>query len=141
MKSLPSQHRSPLTDCDVEERRAYSRFLKDPDDESAVVWQQPGSEQLAAVHDESLQGICLIVGDATTLHVGAAATIVYHAEILDGTVVRVDPLPGKKFLVAFRCVPLGAGGGLFDPPAEPSRRSEPAVCARSTPTLHPHGER
>lgn len=103
MKSLPTQDRPSNSEYDAEERRTCSRFPKDPDDESAVVWRQPGREQLAAVRDESLYGIALIVRDVAEFEIGVTATIIYHAELLDGVVRRIAPWPDGRYLVAFAC--------------------------------------
>jgi hypothetical protein len=98
---MEPQKRHPGSD----ELRAGTRFLKEPDTDSAVVWQQPGGEQLVTVHDESLHGICLVMRDIATFKVGVTATIVYHADVLDGTVRRIEQLPDGMFLVAFACLP------------------------------------
>lgn len=85
------------------EARAETRFLKEPDTDSAVVWQQIGHEHLVSVHDESLHGICLVMQSVEEFEIGVTATIVYHAEVLDGIVRRVERLSDGMFLVAFEC--------------------------------------
>jgi hypothetical protein len=99
------EHRSSdaIWNTTVDERRQSARFPKEPGADSAVVWQQPGREMLVYVHDESLHSICVVITEVSTLKVGATATIVYHSDVLDGTVRRIASQPDGSFLVGFEC--------------------------------------
>ena len=97
------QSSNAIWNTTVDERRRSARFPKEPDTDLAVVWQQPGREMLVYVHDESLHGICLVMTEISTLMVGATAVIVYHSDVLDGTVRRIASQSDGSFLVGFEC--------------------------------------
>jgi hypothetical protein len=88
---------------DTDERRRATRFGKEPDSDSAVVWQEPGAELLVTVHDESLGGICLVLRDIGPFAVGKTATIVYHTEVMEAIVRNIRPHVEDTFLVGFEC--------------------------------------
>jgi len=93
----------PLPDLDPAELRQSTRFRKEPGTDSAIVWQHSGQEQLVDVYDESLGGMCLVLPNAIGFAVGSTATIVYHTDVLEGTVRNVRPQADGTFLVGFQC--------------------------------------
>lgn len=97
-----SEHTATQRPAVLEDRQA-TRFRKEPDTDFAVVWQKPGDELLCEVHDESLLGLGLILKDVGAFHVGTAATLVYHHDVLVGTVRHITPLANGTFLVGFEC--------------------------------------
>lgn len=103
---MEPEHRLSSWLAAIDERRRESRFPKEAGVERAVVWQQPGDELLVDVHDESLHGLGLILPDAASFPIGAAATIVYQHEVYDATVRHVERLPSGASLVGFECRPF-----------------------------------
>ena len=49
----------------LDERRQATRFPRLPATDFAVVWQTPGEEILAEVHDESLTGLGILLADVS----------------------------------------------------------------------------
>ena len=92
-----------LLDVDLKELRQSTRFRKEPGADSAVIWQQPGQERFVDVYDESLGGLCLVMPDVAGFEIGKTATIVYHADVLEGEVRNIHPQADGTFLVGFQC--------------------------------------
>lgn len=88
--------------CLDDERRG-TRFHKEPQTDTAVVWQRPGEELLVSVHDESLGGICIVAPADRTFAIGATATIVYHSDVMEAIVRHVDLQADNTSLVGFEC--------------------------------------
>lgn len=126
------QHRqyNPLLYGSLEERRQATRFPKEPDVDSAVVWQESGDELLVTVHDESLGGICLVMHDVENFAIGAAAIIVYHSEIMEATVRNSRRQPDNTFLVGFECHPWHERDKSDETGTRRAREEEPG-CSRS----------
>jgi PilZ domain-containing protein len=93
----------PLLDTGLDELRQSTRFRKEPGTDSAVIWLKSGQEQLVDVYDESLGGLCLVIPGAAGFNLGSIATIVYHADVLEGTVRNIRPQADGTFLVGFQC--------------------------------------
>lgn len=98
----------PMLNAGLDELRQSTRFRKEPGADSAVVWQVRGQEQLVDVYDESLGGICLVLRKVGTFAVGTTATIVYHSDVMEGTVRHIDPQADGTFLIGFECRPWHA---------------------------------
>lgn len=93
----------PRYDSVLDDLRQGTRFLKDPEVDTAVVWQTPGEALLVGVHDESLSGLCLVMPCDRAFAVGSKATIVYNHEVLEATVRHVTPQAESAALVGFEC--------------------------------------
>ena len=86
----------------VDELRNWTRFAKERGSDFAVIWQPNREEILAEVHDESLAGLGLYLGDVTGLEVGQEVDIVYAGEFMRGRVCHVEPCDGE-YLVVLEC--------------------------------------
>ena len=85
------------------ERRESTRFPKEPGTDFAVVWRTRGDEQLFEVYDESLGGLCVVMADVHNFPLGVEATLVYHKDVLKGTVRHIDLRDDGMYLVGFEC--------------------------------------
>jgi len=90
----------------VDERRTSTRFRKDADAERAAIWYPHGVEMLAEVYDESLEGLALIVDDATAFQTGMQVEIAYAGTLLQGTVRHLSSCDDGRTKIGFQTTPL-----------------------------------
>ncbi len=90
----------------LDERRQATRFPREPATDFAVVWQTPGEEILAEVHDESLTGLGILLADVSTLQLGSKLDVVYTGSLMRGEVRHIERRDDGRYLVGLRCESL-----------------------------------
>ncbi len=84
-----------------DERREASRFGREQGSDIAAIWLNPNEELRAAVFDESLGGISLVVKDCSGLSVGSIVGLAYAGEFLQATVKHVRPTHDGFYVIGF----------------------------------------
>ena len=85
------------------ERREASRFGRLVDDDFAAVWLPNQDPILAEVHNESLQGICLVLETNCGIGVGSTVHIVYAGNCHLAQARHVHPHDDGRLLIGFAC--------------------------------------
>lgn len=89
-----------------EERRQGSRFGRLPSDDFAAVWKEHEQPLLAEVHDESLQGISLILDSDSDIGLGTQVYIVYAGMCHLAQARHLETRSDGRILVGFKCEPM-----------------------------------
>ena len=87
----------------LNEQRHESRFQREAGTDSAVIWKESGKEHLVEVHDESLTGLCILVGADLDFQLGNHVHVIYAGEYLQGEVRHITMQPEGKYLLGLRC--------------------------------------
>ena len=85
------------------EARQWSRFGKPADMEFALILQPDREDILAEVHNESINGIGVLLDRATTLQLCRELDIVYLGELLRAQVCHYERRADGRYLVGFQC--------------------------------------
>lgn len=87
----------------TDELRSSSRFTKDPASDYASIWYPEEAATAAEVHNESLGGIALVVGDVSHLAIGGEVGIAHVGLLMRAIVRHIQPRPDGRYVVGFEC--------------------------------------
>ena len=88
------------------ERREASRFGRLAEDDFATLWLPHCEPILAEVHNESLQGICLVLDNDCGIGIGATVHIVYAGTCHLAQARHVEPHQDGRLRIGFHCEAL-----------------------------------
>ena len=89
----------------VDELRSATRFVKERHMDFAIIWSIDCPATLVEVHDESLGGLGVYLGEAIC-HVGDEVEVVYAHELYHARVCHIQPQENGERIAGLDCTEI-----------------------------------